>query len=65
MTKEFSPDIPLERCPFCGDSDVHLMVTFNELGPAASHVVCYGCLAVFCQAEATCPEETAEAWNRR
>jgi hypothetical protein len=65
MTEEFFPDTPLDACPFCGDSDVHLLMLLEDSAPVASNVVCYGCLAVFGQAEATCPEDTAEAWNRR
>lgn len=50
----------LKPCPFCGGKDIHI-----EDKEDWSYVLCYDCLASFWQQEATCPEDNAEAWNRR
>lgn len=68
MTRELLIDynkIPLESCPFCGSSAVHMHLRYVGESLVGSIIQCYGCLAVFCYAEATCPEDTADAWNRR
>lgn len=54
----------LKPCPFCGGNDVHVHTTKTDNGiDIGSKIVCYGCLAVFCQAEACSIDENEERWQ--